>query len=118
MPEGHTATAKKPTGKHCSNYGAEVQALMQAMIIDSQHDCPQVVHLTDSLFALEALAGGKLPQLMACLQEAAKHRRVALQWIPAFCGIQGNEAADELAKLGARETQPNNSVSFMEKRPL
>ena len=33
-------------------------------------------------------------------------------------GIQGNEAADELAKLGAREEQPDNSVSFMEKRAL
>ena len=86
------------------------------MIIDSQHECPQVVLLTDSLSALEALAGGKLPQLMARLQEAAKQRRVALQWIPAHCGIQGNEAADELAKLGAREAQPDNSVSFMEKK--
>ena len=55
---------------------------------------------------------------MARLQEAAKQRRVALQWIPAHCGIQGNEAADELAKLGAREAQPDNSVSFIEKRAL
>ena len=93
---------------------------MQAatMIIDSQHECPQVVLLTDSSSALEALAGGKIPHLMARLQEAARHRRVALQWIPAHCGIQGNEAADELAKLGAQEEQPDNSVSFTEKRAL
>ena len=93
---------------------------MQAasMIIDPQHECPQVVFLTDSLSALEALAGNKLPRLMAHLQEAAKHRRVALQWIPAHCGIPGNEAADELAKLGAGEAQPDNSVSFTEKRTL
>ena len=120
FPDGQTTTAKIPTGKYCTNYGAEVQALMQAatMIIDSQHECPQVVLLTDSLSALEALAGGKLPQLMVHLQEAAKHRQVALQWIPAHCGIQGNEAADELAKLGAREAQPDNSVSFTERKAL
>ena len=81
FPEGHTATAKIPTGKNCTNYGAEVQALMQAatMIIDSQHECPQVVLLTDSSSALEALAGGKIPHLMARLQEAVRYRRVALQ---------------------------------------
>ena len=120
FPEGHTDTAKIPTGKYCSNYGAEVQALMQAtsMIIDSQNDCQQVVLLTDSLSALEALAADKLPHLMACLQEAAKCRRVALQWIPAHCGIPGNEAADMLAKQGAQESQPDNSVSYIEKRTL
>ena len=53
------------------------------------------------------------------LQEAAKCRRVALQWIPSHCGIPGNEAADGLAKLGALEAQPDNkSVSFIEKRTL
>ena len=119
-PEGHIETAKLPTGKYCSNYGAEVQALMQAtsMIIDSENECKQAVLLTDSLSALEALAGDKLPQLMMRLQEAAKSRRVALQWIPAHCGIPGNEAADELAKLGAQEVQPDNSVNFHEKRTL
>ena len=93
---------------------------MQAtsMIIDSENECKQAVLLTDSLSALEALAGDKLPQLMLRLQEAAKNRRVALQWIPAHCGIPGNEAADELAKLGAQEVQPDNSVNFIEKRTL
>ena len=90
---------------------------MQAtsMIIDSENECKQAVLLTDSLSALEALAGDKLPQLMMRLQEAAKNRRVALQWIPAHCGIPGNEAADELAKLGAQEVQPDNSVNFIER---
>ena len=45
-------------------------------------------------------------------------RRVVLQWVPAHCGIPGNETADQLAKLGARERQPENSVSFTEKKTL
>ncbi|KAK7102897.1 hypothetical protein V1264_021054 [Littorina saxatilis] len=41
-PEGHTSTAGIPTGKYCSNYAAEVQAIMQAasMIHDSESECP------------------------------------------------------------------------------
>ncbi|KAK7093816.1 hypothetical protein V1264_007506 [Littorina saxatilis] len=119
-PEGHTSTAGIPTGKYCSNYAAEVQAIMQAasMIHDSESECPQVVFLSDALSALEALAGNKLPRLMEKLQELAKTRRVVLQWVPAHCGIPGNETADELAKLGAREEQPDNPVSFAEKKTL
>eukprot|EP00745_Piridium_sociabile_P016173 TRINITY_DN24024_c0_g3_i4.p1 TRINITY_DN24024_c0_g3~~TRINITY_DN24024_c0_g3_i4.p1 ORF type:complete len:165 (+),score=34.32 TRINITY_DN24024_c0_g3_i4:54-548(+) len=55
---------------------------------------------------------------MEKLQEIAKQRRVVLQWVPAHCGIPGNEAADQLAKLGARGIQPDNSVSFTERRTL
>ena len=119
-PEHHTFAAAIPTGKHCSNYAAEVQALMQAasMVQDSESDCPQVVFLTDALSALEALAGAKLPRLMEKLQDIASERRVVLQWVPAHCGVPGNETADKLAKLGARERQPNNSVSFTEKKTL
>jgi ribonuclease HI len=119
-PEGHSTTASIPTGKHCSNYSAEVQALMQAasMIHDTTSECPQVVFLSDALSVLEALAGAKHPRLMEKLQDIAKTRRVVLQWVPAHCGIPGNEAADQLAKLGAREEQPDNSVSFAEMKTL
>ncbi|KAK7100610.1 hypothetical protein V1264_023530 [Littorina saxatilis] len=45
-------------------------------------------------------------------------RRVVLQWIPAHCGIPGNERADELAKEGAVEDQPENTVSFSEQKTI
>ena len=119
-PEEHTITTGIPTGKHCTNYAAEVQALMQAvsMVQDSQSDCTQVVFLSDALSVLEALAKDKLPRLMEKLQDIAKSRRVVLQWVPAHCGIPGNETADQLAKTGARGTQFDNSVSFTEKKSL
>ncbi|KAK7473308.1 hypothetical protein BaRGS_00035440 [Batillaria attramentaria] len=76
FPEGDTSTLGIPTGKHCSNYMAEVQALMQAttMIQDSNSKCHQTVFLTDALSVLEALAGDKLPCLMEKLQNIARTR--------------------------------------------
>ena len=56
-----------------------------------------------------------LVRVMKTLQEVAETRRVAIQWIPAHCGISGNEMADQLAKLEARE-QHINSVSFAKKK--
>ena len=41
-----------------------------------------------------------------------------LQWIPAHCGIQGNEQADRLAKEGSAQEQPNNSTSYSEMRTI
>jgi hypothetical protein len=88
------------------------------LVQDSTSECPQVVFLSDALSVLEALAGDKHPRLMEKLQEIAKTRRVVLQWVPAYCGIPGNEAADQVAKLGAREERPDNSVSFAEMKTL
>ena len=119
-PDGHIITAAIPTGKYCTNYAAEVEALMKAaaLILDIQSDCSQVVFLSDAKSVLEALAGNKLPRLMEKLQDVAKHRRVVLQWVPAHCGIAGNETADQLAKDGARGRQPERGLSLNEKRNL
>jgi hypothetical protein len=35
----------------------------------------------------------------------AKHKQIALQWIPGHCQIAGNEQADALAEMGAKITQ-------------
>ncbi|KAK7115514.1 hypothetical protein V1264_001365 [Littorina saxatilis] len=102
------------------NYKAEAEALMQAasFVQDSADPCYQVVFLSDALSVLQALENDKLPHLAKALQMVRQTRRVVLQWIPAHCGIPGNERADELAKEGAVEDQPENSVSFSEQKTI
>ena len=114
---GRTETVSVATGKHCTNYKAEVEAIMQALTIikESTEDCSQVIILTDALSVLEALLNCKLPSLSRILGQLCNTRRMALQWIPAHCGIPGNEKADKLAKHGAGGIQPQNNISYKEK---
>ena len=120
-PNGEIFTRSAPTGKHCSNYKAEVLALSTAitMVRDELEDvCWQVVFLTDALSVLEAIKGGNEPELMESLRELTETHRVSLQWIPAHCGIPGNEAADRLAKEGARDIQTEEDLTYHEKRSI
>ena len=114
FPGGQKATESMAVGKHCSNYRAETEALIQAASIvkASDHDCRQVVFLSDALSVLQAYQNHKLPSLAKALQQVAATRRAVLQWIPAHCGISGNEQADILAKEGARGEKHSNNVSF------
>ena len=107
-------------GKHCSNYRAETEALIQAASIvqASDHDCKQTAFLSDALSVLQAYQNHKLPNLAKELQQVAATRRAGLQWIPANCGISGNEQEDILVKEGARGEQHANNVSFSEKKTL
>ena len=118
FPGGQKASASMVVGKHCSNYRAEIGALIQAAFIvqTSDHDCKQVVFLSDALSVLQAYQNNKLPNLAKALQQVAATRRAVLQWIPAHCGISGYGQADMLAKECARGEQHANNVSFSEKK--
>ena len=56
-PSGATQTASSATGKHCTNYRSETEALQQAAILveDSLEPCYPTVFLTDALSVLEDL---------------------------------------------------------------
>ncbi|XP_060604706.1 ribonuclease H-like [Ruditapes philippinarum] len=110
---GKSDTVSVATGKYCTNYKAEYEAIMTALkvIEESPEDCPQIVILTDALSVLQALEHHQLPELSEVLSRMSQTRQIARQWIPAHCGIPGNEKADKLAKLGAEGDQHMNHIS-------
>ena len=110
-PSGREQKEALPTGLHCTNYRAENEALIHAahtISCEAQED-EQVVFLTDAMSVLQAAINNKLPRLKKALNKI-KCLRTALQWIPAHCGIDGNEEADNLAKSGAEKEQEDNKV--------
>ena len=113
FPDGRRQARAIPTGLHCTNYRAEVEALVHAAntIKEAAHPCSQVVLLTDAKSVLEAASN--LPQLQGALHDITCTRLV-LQWIPSHCGIRGNEEADRMAKLGADKEQTTNNISLPE----
>ena len=118
-PSGEQQTQSTATGAYCTNYKAEVEAIiLAANTIRSRVDHnTQVVFLTDALSVLQAFNSGQLPQLEKALHDIQCLRTV-LQWIPSHCGTEGNEQADKMAKIGARAEQPENPVSLAESKTI
>ena len=112
-------TLAVPTGIHCSNYKAEIEALTIAVsqIKKAPLQIPQCVFFTDALSVLEALDAGNLPSLYKGLT-SLECTRVVLQWIPAHCGLPGNEEADTLAKNGAEDEQIEAMATYQEMSSL
>ena len=87
-------------------------------IADLTDQTTDVVFLTDSRSALDALHNQSEPHLSRILHSILGKRRVVLQWIPAHYGINGNEMADKLAKKGAAMTQHDNPITLAEKKTI
>ncbi|XP_053376916.1 uncharacterized protein LOC128547772 [Mercenaria mercenaria] len=113
---GRSETNSIPTGRHCTNYRAEVEAIKQAikLIEESPESCFNVVIFMDALSVIQALENSKQTSISGALFSLCKTRVVSLQWIPAHC-VPGNENADRLAKLGATDNQPQNAITHEEK---
>lgn len=93
--------------------GAELFAILQVLRFVSVDTCPldRVVVLCDSQSALHIIGNSSSPSYRGFSAEIQTLMydlcaRVRLQWVPAHCGILGNEAADRCANLGH-----SNSVS-------
>ncbi|XP_014288910.1 uncharacterized protein [Halyomorpha halys] len=102
-----------PAGANATNFDGEVAAITLALEKLTHACVTKVVLLSDSRAALLAIASGDPltnARILACRKSIECKRKIltvlVMQWIPAHCGIYGNEEADRLARLGARQPQP------------
>ena len=107
-------------GKHTSSTHAELVAIGAALdwAVGHRDICsfPSLRLLSDSLSALTLLTKGpplllsstlhRIWSLIRTLDDAGV--KTHFQWVPAHCGVHGNESADVLAKSGL--SLPSNTV--------
>jgi ribonuclease HI len=103
-----------PLGQHMTASDGEIETTCTALHLLNLHQnkFERAVIFSDSKAAI--LSVGSTETVIATeakdcqvpiRQLKAKHKQIALQWIPAHCQIAGNEHADALAKKGAKITQ-------------
>jgi hypothetical protein len=97
-----------PLGQHSTAYDGEIEAIRTALRLVNLHQnkFERAVIFSDSKAAI--LCGGSTEAKdcqVLIRQLKAKHKQIALQWIPRHCQIEGDEHADALAKKGAKITQ-------------
>ncbi|XP_066905946.1 uncharacterized protein [Halyomorpha halys] len=107
-----------PVGAGCDNYDAEMQAISFVMEATIECDDNTVIFSYSRAIIQKLTTPGaaESPMEEKCRYMAAimkkRGRVIALQWIPGHIGIDGNEQADKLAKLGCVENQPVLPLSY------
>jgi ribonuclease HI len=114
----------KPAGKLCSSYGGESVALFHALNWMKQTtedkvtypDRLQFLVCTDSKSLCDALQNVSWKDrdywiIKIQEQVLSLDADIKLLWIPSHCDVEGNERADELAKMGTRLCQKGVPIS-------
>ena len=118
---GQTAT-QMLQAENAHNFKAETSALQNAVAYIAEMKPQKTVILTDSKAALQSLTSNTpdqpVHQLLKDLQLLPHECTMVLQWIPAHCGIPGNERADRLAKSGSKQPQPRSTTIYQEAQTL
>ena len=112
------------TGKYSTNFKAEAEALKKAAIEirnNLPRTKPNVVIFTDALSVLSKLQNPhqKDPsEVETALVDLTAQTNLILQWIPAHCGIQGNEQADRLARGGGQLEQEEKYTTYTDEKTI
>ena len=111
-----------PGGILCSNYRAEVLALLNATEPSFRGKrSPRKQSSLQTHYQPckpSCLVNLTLKTLTENISTLAQTTRVVLQWIPAHTGIRGNKMADQLAKEGREKEQPPSHLSYREVKTL
>ena len=123
--EAHISLA---TGKYSTNFKAEYEALKKAAVevgANLQRTKHKVVIFTDAHSVLSKLRNPRqkdLNDLETVLKDLSTQTDLTLLWVPAHCGIGGNEEADRLAKEagggGGQLQQDDRQVSYPEEKTV
>ena len=109
IPNGVTIDKKAAAGQICSSTRAELQAILLGLEEAVKLNEQSVSILLDSRAAIMALQRGPTKQKSEIGRKIWKAAEaigtVNMFWIPSHCGIEGNEAADILAKEGSKLDQ-------------
>ena len=122
---GQKESQSVATGKKSTNFRAETCALLHAAktLNSSSNLSNNTVILTDCKSVLESiLTGGKnddtLRELQKELTNLKEKTALVLQWLPAHCGISGNEKADALSKRGSQLEQIEHKMNYREAKTI
>ena len=123
-PNGLVTDTSIATGKYSTNYRAESCAILHAAktLNSSNNLTNSSVILTDCKSVLQSLESGEeskiFTEIKKELKELNEKTNIVLQWIPAHCGIPGNEKADKLSKDGSKSDQNCHSLSYKEAKTI
>ena len=123
-PDKTSSSHSFAVGKLASNFRAELQAIREAtnILIEGNTTNSNIIILSDCRAALQSLQSDARDEVVEIifrnLGQLQTNNTLALQWIPAHCGLFGNEKADRLAKDGSSKPQPPAKISFQETKTL
>lgn len=105
-----------PVGSYMSNYDAEIAAIDLALteLTDHKDSFSKAVILVDSSSAIQGVTGNQSKESPTISRIRSNIRTlfswnkvIVFQWVPSHVGIEGNENADALAKIGTDLPQEN-----------
>ncbi|GFR62448.1 reverse transcriptase [Elysia marginata] len=105
----------------CSNYTAETETIKEALNIvkDKISKTSKVVILSDARSRLQTLKNTKdTDTVRQLLDLMARVGELTFQWIPGHSNIEGNDKAENLAKIGSKLEQKETTMTYQEAKTM